>query len=176
MNDVYRGIGAKNCSRDERGQYQTRVHLQSLAFFHNIKNKQHICNFSCADDFLQLSPLPKLVNNENETFKISFECNHEEADSRMIFHALKQKTNVLLCSKDTDILVLMVFVYALNKIIGKWNISEMTSQQSFPKFTQLQGVTQLLFYMSLIKLKCFKGKEKMKFLNTISVSCKVSYC
>ena len=31
LNDVYRGISAKNCSRDERGQSETRVHLQSLA-------------------------------------------------------------------------------------------------------------------------------------------------
>ena len=30
LNNVYRGISAKNCSRDERGQSETRVHLQSL--------------------------------------------------------------------------------------------------------------------------------------------------
>ena len=47
VNDVYRGISAKNCSRDERGQFETRMHLQSLeqkmqlneewpAFFQNI--------------------------------------------------------------------------------------------------------------------------------------------
>ena len=47
VNDVYRGISAKNCSRDERGQFETRMHLQSLeqkmqlnkewsAFFYNI--------------------------------------------------------------------------------------------------------------------------------------------
>ena len=47
VNDVYRGISAKNCSRDERGQFETQEHLQSLeqrmqlnkewsASFHNI--------------------------------------------------------------------------------------------------------------------------------------------
>ena len=30
VNDLYRGISAKNCSRDERGQFETQVHLQSL--------------------------------------------------------------------------------------------------------------------------------------------------
>ena len=30
LNNVYRRISAKNCSRDERGQSETRVHLQSL--------------------------------------------------------------------------------------------------------------------------------------------------
>ena len=38
----------------------------------------------------------------------------------MIFHALQQKTNVAVCSKDTDVLVLSVFAYALNKINVKW--------------------------------------------------------
>ena len=47
MNDVYRGISGKNCSRDETEQFETRVNLQNLeqkmqlnkkwsAFFHNI--------------------------------------------------------------------------------------------------------------------------------------------
>ena len=39
VNDVYQGISSKNCSRDEREQSETRVHLQSLTFFHSIKNK-----------------------------------------------------------------------------------------------------------------------------------------
>ena len=53
VDDMYQGISAKNCSRDERRQSGTRVHLQSLqqkmlsnkewlAFFHHIKNKQHL--------------------------------------------------------------------------------------------------------------------------------------
>ena len=100
-----------------------------LAFFHNIKNKQRLLNlfvtYLCADDFLQLSPLPIRVNNENEIFKISssvtkvFECNHEEGDTRIIFHVLQQKANVVVCSKDMDVLVLMVLAYALNKINEK---------------------------------------------------------
>ena len=30
VKDVYLGISAKNCSRDKRGQSETRKHLQSL--------------------------------------------------------------------------------------------------------------------------------------------------
>ena len=100
-----------------------------LAFFYNINIKQHLLSlfitYLCADDFVQSSPLPILVNNENETFKISssatkvFKCNHEEADTTMIFHALQQKTNVVVCSKDTDALILMVSTFALNKINEK---------------------------------------------------------
>ena len=86
VHDVYRGISAKNCSRNERGQSETLVHLQSLdqkmlsnkewlAFFHNIKNKQHLLNlfltYLSANDFVKSSLLPTLANNENVIFKIS---------------------------------------------------------------------------------------------------------
>ena len=48
-----------------------------------------------------------------------FECNNEEGNTRIISHALQQKKNVAVYSKDTDVLVLMVFAYALNKISEK---------------------------------------------------------
>ena len=48
-----------------------------------------------------------------------FECKNEEGNTRIIFHASQQKTNVAVYSKDTDVLVLMVFAYALNKIKEK---------------------------------------------------------
>ena len=94
MSNLYQGISAKNCSIDERGQSKVRVHLQSLeqkmmpikewlAFFNNIKNKQHL--FS-ADEFVQPSPLPILVNNKNQALKISFKWNCKEVDPKMIFH------------------------------------------------------------------------------------------
>ena len=135
--DVYRGVSATNCSRDEREQFESRVHLQSLeqdmlsnkewlAFFHNIKNKQQLLNsfvtYLCTDDFVKSIPLPTLTNSENKIFKVSssvtkvFEYNHEEDDTRIIFHGLQQKSNLVVCSKDTDVLVLMVFAYTLNKI------------------------------------------------------------
>ena len=51
----------------------------------------------------------------------------------------------------------------LSKI--KEYLSELTLQQSFLKFMQLQGVTQLLFYMVLGKLKFLKmPKWKRKTL------------
>ena len=84
----------------------------------------------------------------------------------------------------------MVFTYVLNKINEKQvpkiesrkyisisktveYLSELTLQQSFLKFMQLQGVTQLLFSMVLGKLKflkCLNGKEKIKLLKAIGLS------
>ena len=106
VNHLYWGISAKNYSREERGQSEKWVRLESLeqkllpnkewlAFFHNIKNKQHLFSlfvtYLCGNDFVQSSKLPILVNNKNETFKISssamrvFDGNHKEANTRMIF-------------------------------------------------------------------------------------------
>ena len=70
--------------------------------------------YLCADDFVQSSLLPVVVKNKNEIFKISssvtkfFECNNEEGNTKITLHALQQKTNVAIYSKDTDALVLMV--------------------------------------------------------------------
>ena len=110
VNDAYRGISAKNCSKKERGQSETWVHFKSLEqkmlpnkewlpFFHNIKNKQHLCG----NDLIQSSKLPILVDNKNKTFQISssvtkvFDCNHKKVDTTMIFHVLQQKTNKAVC-------------------------------------------------------------------------------
>ena len=48
-----------------------------------------------------------------------FECNNEESNTRIIFHALQQKTNATVYSKDKDVFDFIVFAYALNKINEK---------------------------------------------------------
>ena len=135
-----------------------------LIFFHNIKNKQHLLNlfvtYLCADDFVKSSLLATLANNENEIFKIAssvkkvFEYNHEEDNIRIIFYALMQKIDVVVCLKYADVLVLLVFAYALTEMneIQVMKIetrkcvnirkncrifSQLRSQQNFLKFMQL---------------------------------------
>ena len=49
-----------------------------------------------------------------------FENNHEEADTRMVLHALYKNTNVVISSKDTDVLILLVYMHALKNITSKW--------------------------------------------------------
>ena len=90
----------------------------------------------------------------------------------------------------------MVFAYALIKSVRmrvvKVEANELISirknveclwtdvSASFPKFILLQGVTQLLLYTVLGKIfekvfkKCVGLKEKLRLLNTIGVSWKVS--
>ena len=129
---MYRGISAKNCSRNERGQSETRVHLESLAFFLNIKNEQHLfslfltylCWRFCTAKSTANTGYQRKWNVQNFIWM--------QPRRRLVFHALQQKINIVLYSKDTDVLVSMVFVYALKKINEKWNISELTSQQVSP--------------------------------------------
>ena len=52
----------------------------------------------------------------NELFK----CNHEEADTRLILHASLQDTNVVIVAKDTDVFVLLVYVYSKLQPCSKW--------------------------------------------------------
>ena len=79
--------------------------------------------------------MPILVNNKNETFKISsgvtkvFDWNQKEANARMIFHVLQQKKDVAVCSKYMEVVVLMVFAYALTEINEKWVIKVETNKE-----------------------------------------------
>ena len=109
----------------------------------------------------------------------------------MIFHALPRKANLVVCLKDADVLDLVFLAYALNKIYEKQEMNIQSNKfintkkiveylgadvvSSFPKLMQLQGMTQLHFYILLVKLKCLNGKEKQRLLlNTISASCNFS--
>ena len=40
-----------------------------------------------------------------------FDCNHEEADTRLISHAILCATDAVVVCKDTDVLILMVWAH-----------------------------------------------------------------
>ena len=49
-----------------------------------------------------------------------FECNHEEADYRLVLHALISEQDVVVVAKDTDVLVLLVWAYVHFNVRYKW--------------------------------------------------------
>ena len=60
--------------------------------------------------------IPVIVNNDKNTLKITtefseiiFKSIHDEADTRIILHALQEDTKILAVSKDTDVLILLVY-------------------------------------------------------------------
>ena len=46
--------------------------------------------------------------------------NHEEANTRLILHAVESKQDVVIVAKDTDVLVLMVWAFAFLNVERKW--------------------------------------------------------
>ncbi len=49
-----------------------------------------------------------------------FDCNHEDTDKRLVLHACLINTNVVVVAKDTDVFVLMVYAYCIEKPSKKW--------------------------------------------------------
>ena len=75
--------------------------------------------------------LPTVVNDEDITWEIHpsgehtqiFVCNHEEADTRMIYHAtLQGKNDVVIVANDTDVLFLGAYACALDES-KKWFVN-----------------------------------------------------
>ena len=71
--------------------------------------------------------IPITVNNGKSTWRIHevelihiFECNHEEAGTRMVLHAYLTPENVVAAASDTDVLGLMIYAYLHSSIISKW--------------------------------------------------------
>ena len=59
-----------------------------------------------------------MSDSNSKTYRVTtaieelFDCNHEEADSRLVLHAIIDVSDVVVVAKDTDVLVLMVWGYA----------------------------------------------------------------
>ena len=49
-----------------------------------------------------------------------FTCNNKESDTRMVLHALKSEGDVVITFKDTDVLILLCYVYAKEKVNHNW--------------------------------------------------------
>ena len=71
-----------------------------------------------------------ILNNKQKThkFQIPFlfpeieesRCTHEEADTRLVLHALQADTDVVVVAGDTDVLVIMVWAYHTYQVTHNW--------------------------------------------------------
>ena len=71
--------------------------------------------------------VPLTINHRNITKRITrddvdvtVECNHKEADIWVVLHALSSEGPVIVKAKDKDILILMIYAYALKKPEAIW--------------------------------------------------------
>ena len=72
-----------------------------------------------SDSFSNQIQIPVNVNDDKNTWTITrefseiiFKSNHEETDTQIIQHVLQEDTKVVVVSKDTDVLILLVYAYA----------------------------------------------------------------
>ena len=132
-NDVYKEGSVKEGTRTDRGSAGPRTCVDGLEqhmlkglkwqeFLHHKDNKNDLLHMFC--EFLKqpkgraLIPCPVIINDEEHTYHISghaaehlLQCNHEEADTRLILHAIMCATDVVVVCKDTDVLILMVWAH-----------------------------------------------------------------
>ena len=141
VNDTYLDKSVKNDTRKKRGQPGPRVHLEGYDqnmlqgskwhdFLHQNDNKTDLIRLIARflkEDGCYTGAIPLVFTVCNEAFQVfngsvqeMKKCNHEEADTRLILHAVQSTQDVVIVAKDTDVLVLMVWAFAFLDIKRKW--------------------------------------------------------
>ena len=99
-----------------------------------------------SDEVKQWLTIPFVVTEKDLTWRIDrgvvtelFLCNHEEADSRMVLHASLEGVKIVVCSKDTDVLLLLSFAYNKTLPTNKWYM-----KLNQTKYADIQKVTDYL--------------------------------
>ena len=91
----------------------------------NSSTKQSLLATFCRYVLSGEAPLlyPTVINDVDQTWEIDpsshtvrelFSCNHEEADTRMIYHASLQASPVVISANDSDVFVLGTYAFALD--------------------------------------------------------------
>jgi len=110
-----------------------------------------------------------------------FECNHEEADTRMVLHTCFDDTNVVVVSRDTDDFVLLVHAFSIVKPTSQW-FMEIDHQKyvdigkacsylgeevslRLPQFHAITGCNTTSFFFGVGKVKVLKKliKDSSKY-------------
>ena len=124
VNDTYLEKRAKNDTRKKRGEPGPRVHLEGYdqnmlqgskwhEFLHRNENKTDLIRLIARflkEDGCYTGAIPLVFTACNATFQVfngsvheMEKCNHEEANTRLILHAVESKQDVVIVAKDTDV-------------------------------------------------------------------------
>ena len=142
INDTYKECSIKSGTRQNRGSAGQRVQLEGFKqhmlqgekwkeFLHSGENKNAlinlISNFLESEEGRNHLNLPTVVTSGERTIKIQdgqviemFNCNHEEADTRLILHSVLLEGDVIVVAKDTDVLIVMIWAYHALEIRYQW--------------------------------------------------------
>ena len=103
--------------------------LQWKEFLYISDNKEELLstlvNYVTSEDGISSLLYPFIISckdisiaNSNPT--LLHQCNHEEADTRLVLHTFLAAGDVVVVASDTDILLLMVWVYYTHGLTYKW--------------------------------------------------------
>ena len=142
INDMYLAKSVKEGTRSDRGSSSTKVTLQGFEqhmpqgvrwseFLHNGENKNEliklIARFVQSEEGRSWLKYPFIVTEGTQTYRVEksqsmflYSCNHEEADTRLVLHAVMQESDVVIVSKDTDVLVLLIWAFTNMQIKHRW--------------------------------------------------------
>ena len=115
------------------------------------------------------------------------DCNHDEADTRLVLLALQQQTDVIIVAKDTDVLVLLVLAYKKYHVRHKWyfkydaekyadvgaicDFLEEVVCLALPAFHEITGCDTTSYFYRAGKLRVFKkvnaDKTKLNLLDAL---------
>ena len=147
------------------------------SLFDNIDNKTNLINllvtYLRSDSFSNQIRIPLIVNDDKNTWKITrefseitFKSNHEEADTRIIMHPLQEDTKVVLVSKDTDVLILLVYAYAKYKPTKEWYMKTDAN-----KFASIKSIVEYLgsnISVCLPQIHALTGSDTTSYLFNVS--------
>ena len=183
VNEIYRSVSAKNGTRGNRGEESRRVTLTGieqnmlsgkewLEFFHNIENKEDLISLFAtylkSEDWVsQTTPVyftrkAETWEHHHQTSRRIGDCNHEEADTRMLIHALRENTNVVIVARDTDVLMIMIYIYALKEVTAVWYM-----KYGAEKFANIGKIVKHLgrtVSLMLVHLHCITGCDTTSYM------------
>ena len=160
-------------------------------FMHNKENKDELIKrfneFVEHPEAKSHLKVPLTINHKKITTRITrndadvtVECNHEEADTRLVLHALSSEGPVIVNAKDTDILILMIYACALKKpetilcmqidhniIVNVGKITQFLDESAClqpPAFYFLTGCDTTSYFYRISKTSIFEKARNKKSL------------
>ena len=134
VNDTYLAESTKDSTRSHRGESEVDVLVEGLdhhmptgnkwtEFLCNGNNKTSLIKLISSsigkDDIKSLIRMPFVFTTEEKMFELRSgeiseigTCNQEEADTRLVLHALLSPNDVVIVCQDTDVLILMIWAYS----------------------------------------------------------------
>eukprot|EP00794_Sanderia_malayensis_P008334 gene8334-9231_t len=80
----------------------------------------------------------KTLKVQHNGLKLTYMCNHKEANTYLALHASLEESYVVIVSKDTDVLVLLVWTYSICSPGKKW-LSQPYNQEKYTDIETTYG-------------------------------------